>query len=215
MGKNNSIKDAIKSEMKKIEDAKKNLTKIAADYKEKGLPKLKKYQKEEMSKLSKKAIDSFYNEYSPKVYDRNGGLQNAYRIEEDSEGNYISNVDKNFIPNEYPRLKSSDYIYETVFKKGWHGGSDSGKGFSYPYYIPSGDGDPFSRPRLYDGTDGKPYSSGRWGWAKAVKGTSPYKKIKKETKEFYKENGKNDKKIEEIEKPFSESVKKIMKEFEE
>lgn len=215
MGKNNNgLKDALVSEIKKRNKAIQTLKDSKKEYSEKGISKLKNYQKEEMSKLSKKAIDSFYGSYNQKVYSRTGNLYNAYKIEEDSEGNYISNVDENFIPNEYPRLNSSDYIYETVFKEGWHGGSDSGKGYSYPYYKPGID-DQYSTPRLYDGEDGKPYSSGKWGWAKAKKSTSPYKKIKKDTEEFYKKNGKNDKKKEEIQEPYFELIKKTMKEFEE
>ena len=74
------------------------------------------------------AIDRFYDEYTPKYYDRLGTLYNVYEVNQSK--NYITVLfDSSALSG---HRVSNDYIYNTVFLQGYHGGA--WVGIDRPYY---------------------------------------------------------------------------------
>lgn len=74
------------------------------------------------------AIDDFYEDYTPKSYDRLGTLHKVYSVQ--ANNNYItlkfndSQLDGHRATNEY--------IYQNSFIEGWHGGAEIDGQMRYP-----------------------------------------------------------------------------------
>ena len=137
------------------------------------------------------AVDEFYRGYHPFTYRRTNDLKNAYFIDIVNDkfifvlgSQYMKHthrVDRGKYPNQ-------DYIFETIFMKGWHGGATSGEGH------PEGD-DAYWRtpsPKYAQKTGTKPYIY--WYSRPAVKSNkSIYQTINEETDrlaDYYNTKGK-------------------------
>lgn len=79
------------------------------------------YEKD-LHRLIKKSITDFYKSYSPRYYKRKYSLKNMYEIKRNKKSMSVNFGDS--YTNKTHRV-SNDYIYETVFKEGWHGGAKS------------------------------------------------------------------------------------------
>ena len=89
--------------------------------------------KEDIKDMMNDAADAFYADYDPHMYirhKRKPTLANMYRVNVDHEiyvelgGEFSSNKHR----------VSNDYIYEKMFKEGWHGGSTDNKNPETLYY---------------------------------------------------------------------------------
>jgi hypothetical protein len=80
----------------------------------------------ECEKALKMAIEQFYDDYTPKIYQRQGGLLDAYQINPDGSFDFKSSL----ISGDYSVGK--DYIYTLAFEEGYHGGSKDGEGHPSP-----------------------------------------------------------------------------------
>ncbi len=69
-------------------------------------------------------IDRFYEEYEPMVYHRKNGLYNTYKLKITNEGQLIFELGEELMEKRH-RVDNA-YIYEKMFKEGWHGGADKG-----------------------------------------------------------------------------------------
>lgn len=87
---------------------------------------------DELRMIAIRAIDGFYADYKPRMYERYGDLYNTYKIDVNVE-NYSVVYDVDFSP-EYMKYhaENRDYIYEICFMEGWHGGAVSGEGHPDP-----------------------------------------------------------------------------------
>ena len=78
--------------------------------------------------LYKGVIDSFYNDYTPTVYDRNKSLYDMPQII----------ITEDYLAIEFNENRMSTFrdggtgLYELVFKEGYHGGAKSGKDHPNP-----------------------------------------------------------------------------------
>lgn len=126
----------------------------------------KKYRKAE--KICKKEIDRFYNEYSPMVYRRKYDLRNVYNLDVTKDGEFIFEFGHEFMQKQH--RVSNEYIYDEMFKEGWHGGANKGPGHPDP-------GKNYWRtPSVNDDEYGiKAYSY--WWSIPAAKSSSPYNNI--------------------------------------
>lgn len=89
-----------------------------------------KYTGDRMQELFQNVIEDFYNSYTPKYYGRNESLYNLLHVEVGGDGDYIS---VGFEPEKMtPMRHGGTGLYDQVFKKGWHGGADSGEGHPSP-----------------------------------------------------------------------------------
>lgn len=80
--------------------------------------------------IVKSAIDAYYDSYAPHEYGRQESLYSVFKIEE-TGGNFDLVFDA---PNGSHRV-SNDYIYDVMFKKGYHGGAPHNG--SYYWRFPS------------------------------------------------------------------------------
>lgn len=87
-------------------------------YKE-ALPKIEKNVKKQW----KSAINEFYNSYNPIYYSRSYSLYNLLSTRITSDNIYIS-TDSNNLNGSY--RVDDDYIYDIIYKEGWHGGATDG-----------------------------------------------------------------------------------------
>lgn len=139
------------------------------------------------------AVDEFYRGYHPFTYRRTNDLKNAYFIDIVNDkfifilgSRYMKHshrVDRGKYPNQ-------DYIFETVFINGWHGGATSGEGH------PEGD-DAYWRtpsPKYAQKTGTKPYVY--WYSRPAVKSEKSIYQVIKEEKDslvdYYESKMKNE-----------------------
>jgi hypothetical protein len=73
------------------------------------------------------SIEQFYDDYTPKMYNRQEGLLKAYRI--NSDGTY--EFDENLITGRH-RINDKEYLYNLAFREGYHGGAKDGPGHPSP-----------------------------------------------------------------------------------
>lgn len=138
-----------------------------------------KYRK--ASLICEKAIDRFYQEYSPMVYNRKHDLYNAYNLSV-KDGEFIFELGSEFMKKKH--RVNNEYIYEKMFKDGWHGGAHDG-----PYHPDPGK-NYWRTPHEDDEEYGiEAYS---YWWAKpAVRSTSPYDSIVNQWNLYMSKEGKN------------------------
>lgn len=94
---------------------------------EKAMNKIKKNIYQDIKDIMKEAADAFYNDYpSPRMYvrhKRKPTLANMYKIIEEDGYLYVLTGGE-FSTNKHRIDKiDPDYIYEHMFKGGWHGGA--------------------------------------------------------------------------------------------
>ena len=81
----------------------------------------------DVADMMKEAADAFYNDYTPNSYRRHKRkptLANMYNVK--LSGTYLSvELGGEFSTNKH--RVSNEYIYEKMFKGGWHGGSTDNK----------------------------------------------------------------------------------------
>ena len=108
--------------------------------------------------ICRTSIDMYYDAYTPKTYDRYGSLYYAYKIKI-IRNDLIISFDPKYIPKVHRVDKENpNYIYDVMFKEGWHGGAlNYEHGVSTPYWR-------------------KPPYFKEWG-ERAVKSESPYEII--------------------------------------
>lgn len=81
------------------------------------------YQSQKIRQIFTDAVDRFYSAYHPMLYERTGSLYDVLNLRKNSEGMAIldpPHFDRLFDPS-----AMSPFLYETVFKEGWHGGAKS------------------------------------------------------------------------------------------
>lgn len=78
--------------------------------------------------IVKSAIDAYYDSYAPHEYGRQESLYSVFKIEE-TGGNFDLVFDA---PNGSHRV-SNEYIYDVMFKKGYHGGAPYNGGYYWRF----------------------------------------------------------------------------------
>lgn len=68
------------------------------------------------------AIDSYYDSYSPYVYNRSESLYSVFRVEDTAFG-FDLLFDENKLDGKHREGATGQYIYDVMFKKGYHGGA--------------------------------------------------------------------------------------------
>lgn len=90
-----------------------------------------------INKMFERVAMAFYNDYDPRYYNRRHSLYDIMNTSADENSMTIS------FDHSKPVSRSGKSLYELVFKEGWHGGAETGKGHPYP-------GTPYYRgPRDY------------------------------------------------------------------
>ncbi len=118
-----------------------------------------KYKK--AKEICEKEINRFYAEYEPMVYKhRKKDLYNAYNLDVTNDGQLIFEMGEELLQKHH--RVDNEYIYEKMFKEGWHGGADDG-----PYHPNPG--------KNYWRTPVPEYSS--WWSTPAARSVSPYENI--------------------------------------
>ncbi len=146
------------------------------------------YQKEEITKIFNRAVEEFYNAYTPTTYDRQNGLYDLLDIKTNDRGMVIANgpnYDELYNPDRLDSHRSSaDNLYQTVFQEGWHGGAktiDDGKTDIWGRH-PSPGVAYYRKPGWvkYPGNEKKEWHRyGKWG-RRAVRTEAPYYMISRE-----------------------------------
>ena len=152
--------------------------------------KLVKYVYNKANEICKSAVDSFYSDYEPKLYKkRKGSLYTAYDIRIINGSQLKFTLGDEFMKGKH--RVSNTYIYDTMFKEGWHGGAHKGNGHPNPgdhywrtppsprmMYIEEYDEMAYVRPWTF------------WYHRPANRSVSPYDEIKKNWEDFVEGEGK-------------------------
>ena len=102
--------------------------------------KYSKEAKEYLDYIGRTAVDDFYSDYDPHIYNRQYDLYNAYRIHINTKRWEIV-TDPGFMKKTH--RVSNQYIFDWAFKFGYHGGAFDGPGHpngvepyyrTFPYY---------------------------------------------------------------------------------
>lgn len=141
------------------------------------------YETELITNVFTGAVQSFYDSYSPKEYQRSYGLFDVLDIKRDEHGLAIyeaPNYDELYDGEKMHSGRSGNDLYELVFKEGYHGGAkDIGDGADVWGAHPS-PGTPYYRKGglvKYPGINKRRWHKyGKWG-RPAVKSKSAYKLI--------------------------------------
>ena len=72
--------------------------------------------------IVKTAIDAYYDSYSPFVYNRTESLYSIFQIELTTSGFNLL-FDENQLNGKHREGATGQYIYDVMFKKGYHGGA--------------------------------------------------------------------------------------------
>lgn len=144
------------------------------------------------NQIVRTAIDSYYESYYPQVYRRTESLYSVFHPEFTRSGFDLVFDDSRF---GYHRA-DSEYIYNVMFKKGYHGGAPHNG--SYYWRWPS--------PQTLHESGIPPYSM--WYlWGPAVQSESPWEIIQEEWGEYA--NGEGKKLLIDA---FCSEIKKVIKE---
>ena len=124
MGRLNKKQRLVRSLTDIVNAVPSDISKMATKYEEKLY--------EELNEIAESAVEDFYNDYDPSSYERFGDIYNMYKITVKANG-YGLDIEVDFDPKymKYHKGKK-EYIYETVFKEGWHGGDKAGAGHPEP-----------------------------------------------------------------------------------
>lgn len=94
------------------------ITEIYSKTIQKVIPKMMK----EADFIVKSAIDAYYDAYEPKVYRRNESLYSVFKIEFSPAYGFELAFDPKYMKEGSHRV-GNEYIYDVMFKKGYHGGA--------------------------------------------------------------------------------------------
>lgn len=143
----------------------------------------KKYKKAE--EICNKEITRFYREYSPFAYKRKYDLYNAYNLDITRDGEFIFELGSEFMQKKH--RVNNDYIFEKMFKEGWHGGAHDGAYHPDPgkHYWRT----PMPSKKILE-LGITPYSS--WYPTPAPRSTSPYENILRRWNMYMNTKGKNE-----------------------
>ena len=81
------------------------------------------------------AIDSYYDSYSPYVYNRSESLYSIFSIEDTTSG-FDLLFDESKLNGKHREGASGQYIYDVMFKKGYHGGAPHNGNYYWRYPSP-------------------------------------------------------------------------------
>ncbi len=110
-------------EFKNLQNAATNLQNIMKKATDQLNAKYNKRVKFNLELMVERAVDQFYESYTPNIYDRKEGLYKAAKITvNDDEWNIDTGAD--YMKTSY--RVGNEYIYVNSFEKGWHGGSIDG-----------------------------------------------------------------------------------------
>lgn len=134
---------------------------------------------DELEYIAKSSVDKYYDSYEPYVYNDEGkyGFFRKYRLYDVYK--ITVNSDKWSITYDYDDLGYgglNEYIFNTMFKGGWHGGADKGNGHPEP-------GTPYWREPVVK--KGRYYFTKSSPWQRpAVRTESPYEMIEKRAQKY-------------------------------
>ena len=169
------------------------INKIARDVDEiaeKVNKKIVKYAYDKANEICKSAVDSFYGDYTPNLYKKRiGSLYTAYDIRIINGSQLKFSLGDEFMKGKH--RVSNKYIYDTMFKEGWHGGAHKGKNHPNPgdHYWRT---PPSARMMYVEEYDEMVYVKPWTFWfpVPAAKSASPYDEIKENWNEFVDGEGK-------------------------
>lgn len=101
------------------------------DIREKAVEEIFPIVRKKIGEMHRDAVDQYYEAYDPWAYRRTESLYRAYRIRKRKAG-FDLLVGGEFIPD---HRVSSEYIYDVMYKKGYHGGAPHND--SYYWKCPS------------------------------------------------------------------------------
>lgn len=112
--------------------------------------------KKEVEEIFKKAVDEFYNSYTPDIYDRRYSLYDVLEIQFKPPLTLVGYFKPEVMTSTGGGrgYSGEDGIFKKVFEEGFHGGAHPGIGYRTPVYIWN-----------------------TWSDRKVVKSASPYKKF--------------------------------------
>lgn len=117
------------------------------------------YMEIEIGMIFRDIVDEYYADYSPLFYNRNESLYNILitgRSENPDNPTMFIELDPGMMTGYRSGYQGGDGLYDTVFRKGWHGGADKDKNGMHP-----DEGTPYYRtPYPYHEGD----TTGYWNW---------------------------------------------------
>lgn len=127
------------------------------------------------NQIVRTAIDSYYDSYDPKVYKRTESLYSVFHPEFTRTG-----FDLVFDESRFKGHRADDeYIYNVMFKKGYHGGAPHNGGYYWR----------FPSPNIAYEMGVPPYCVW-YPWGPAVQSESPWEAIQEEWNEYANNEGK-------------------------
>lgn len=179
----------IELDISRLNKAVRNSKKALEDMKDKNEKLTKKFIREateNLNYISSSAIDKFYEDYIPNIYERTYDLYNTYKVTV-TEDDWNIDFDPSFM-KEWHRVDDQDptYIFENSFIRGWHGGAISGEGHPNP-------GTPYWREpeptnKMAQRGDSMVFLGVLWiftkesRWMPSLMSPSPYKEIVRKSK---------------------------------
>lgn len=79
--------------------------------------------------MVERAVDKFYESYTPNMYSRKEGLYKGAKVTAD-DSTWRLDTGSEFMTTSYK--VATEYIYSNSFENGFHGGADSGPGHPEP-----------------------------------------------------------------------------------
>lgn len=149
----------------------------AGEIYEQALRKVVPQMKRKADLIIKTAIDAYYDSYNPLVYDRTESLYKVYKIKGNEKAGFDILFDSRFIKVEH--RVNNKYIYNVMFKKGYHGGAPHNG--DYYWRWPS--------PQVGKELGIIPYF-GWYPWGPASQSESPWERIQMEWNEYSNGEGK-------------------------
>lgn len=137
-----------KSYIKELED---KAQKVVKEAQKKSFSEYFEVVDKKIHELYKETIDEFYQDYSPRFYERNESLYNLLQTKcDDDELTMSFNPSKIKYRNGYTESPQSEGVpgglYDLVFRQGWHGGGMVRGSMLYPIGRYEN-----GKPRAYDG----------------------------------------------------------------
>ena len=141
------------------------------------------------------AIDSYYDSYSPYVYNRSESLYSVFRVEDTAFGFDLLFDEKN-LDGKHREGATGKYIYDVMLKKGYHGGAPHNG--NYYWRFPS--------PQFASDMGVPPYITW-YPFGPAVQTESPWERIQAEWAIYSNTEGKQL-----LLKAFQSEIDKVIKE---
>lgn len=110
------------------------------------------------------SMQKFYDAYSPKYYGRSYSLKNLLDITNAGDGYVTLDFDPSKMSGYRSGYSGEDGLYDLVFRRGFHGGAESGSYKGSGFYAHPNPGVPYWR---------KPYPSYKYWGSPAAQSTPP------------------------------------------